>query len=334
MNINQDISGKAFAEIKQLADGHPVFLVTTATEAFVVKAEDSNSTMKVNLSAEVMTFIDPHAASRVLNRREIMAIRNFANANPGSVTETGGTLNQFITAALRPPLPPMPGQRPVSQQTAVMTIMAAKAQLHELEDAANDMLGGDKTKAKIFTKAFNNPNNLKRLGLILAADAFNGNQDRISFDGPGVKVGTLPRLQRIWNPGNVFISDERRRMTVIGLDNFDPASMINQPGPFDKNGYPGVYLRADKAAQRTAMLTGVASDIETLLGPRNRKFSFLQQTRLPANAVQLMEQGMNEGATKILAFLKQKYINGGMDNQMQQRIMAIGWLSRTNFPRL
>lgn len=124
-------------------------------------------------------------------------------------------------------------------------------------------------------------------------------------------------------------------MTVIGLDNFDPNSMINQnPNTFDAMGYPGVYLRADKLGDRTTLLTAVASDIETLLGPRNRKFSFLQQTRLPANAVQLMEQGMKEGADKILQFLKQKYVNGNMGLPMQQRIKAIGWLNRTNFPKI
>jgi hypothetical protein len=335
MNIQQDISNKTFTEIKQLAAGHPVFLVTTSDGVFVIKAENSSSGRLVQFSAEIMNHIDSNAASRVLSRNEVMAIRNFAMGNPGSVIETAGTLNTFITNAMKPPLPPTPGQRfGVPQQTAVFTIMQAKNQLNDIESAAMEALGGDKTKVKLFTKAFNEPKNLKRLGLILAADAFNANQDRINFDGPGVKVGPN-RLQRIWNPGNIFIADEKKRMTVIGLDNFDPNSMINQsPNNFDATDYPGLYLRADKAGDRNTLLTAVASDIELLLGPRNRKFSFLQQTRLPKNAVQLMEQGMKEGADKILAFLKQKYANGNVGLPMTQRLQALGWLNRANFPRL
>lgn len=337
MDINQNISNKTFTEVRQLAAGHPVFLVTTTEDAFVIKAENSGSNKLVGFSAEVMNFVDSNAASRVLTKYEIFAIKNFTNAHADALIEkTPGTLNNFITSATRTPLPPMPGQRgQVNQQTAVWTIMEAKVQLTDIESAAQLALGGDKSLVKVFTKAFNNPANLKRLGIILAADAFNSNEDRVNFAGPGVKVGNLQRMQRIWNPGNIFIADEKRRMTVIGLDNFDPNSMINQnPDNFDPNSYPGVYLRADKAGERNTLLTHIASDIEILLGPRNRKFSFLQQTRLPANAVQLMEQGMQEGADKILQFLKQKYVNGNMGLQMQLRIKSIGWLTRTNFPRI
>lgn len=212
MNINQDISGKTFSEIKQLAAGHPVFLVTTSDDVFVIKVENSSSNKLVSFSAEVMNFIDSNAASRVLNKNEIFAIRNFASANAASLIElTPGTLNNFITLATRPPLPPMPGQRTGAvQQNAVMTIMEAKVQLYDIESAALQALGGDKSKVKLFTKAFNNSSNLKRLGMILAADAFNSNQDRVNFDGPGVKVGTLTDCNEYGIP-EIFSSLMKKR---------------------------------------------------------------------------------------------------------------------------
>lgn len=134
MNINQDISGQTFSEIKQLAPGHPVFLVTTSDDVFVIKAENSSSNKLVSFSAEVMNFIDSNAASRVLKKNEILAIRNFASTNAASLIElTPSTLNNFITLATRPPLPPMPGQRTGTvQQTAVMAIMEAKVQLNDI----------------------------------------------------------------------------------------------------------------------------------------------------------------------------------------------------------
>ena len=47
-----------------------------------------------------------------------------------------------------------------------------------------------------------------------------------------------------------------------------------------------------------------------------------------------IERGLDDGAKKILAYLKAKYANGGIPVAVNQRLQACGWMSRSNFPRL
>jgi hypothetical protein len=115
--------------------------VTATHVVFVIKAENARSAKAVSASADIMSVVDSHAASRVLGKTEIFKIRDFARANP----------------------------------------------------AALGVIGGDKTKAKLFTKAFNTPGAMRRLGIILGADAFNDNQDRVDFvNNGGARVGDPP----------------------------------------------------------------------------------------------------------------------------------------------
>src|SRR5438552_18453927 len=130
MNVRESITTKTIQQINQLAAGHPVFLVTATEDVFVIKAEDARHARAVTASAEIMTFVDPRAASRVLTKAEVFKIRDFANANSGELVEkTPGTLSKSISLALAPPLP---GKG--SQYAAVLTIMEAKVRLNDLRD--------------------------------------------------------------------------------------------------------------------------------------------------------------------------------------------------------
>jgi hypothetical protein len=346
MDIQRNITTTTITGIKQLALGHPVFLLSCNEGAVVLKAEATGLRQGLAMSAEVMSVVEAGSASRVLSKPEIMKIRDFANRTPGALEELNpGSLKQNITDALALPIP---GKGNVAQATWV--VMAPKKDMMDMEEALMDRLAGDKTKVKLFTKALNTGDGLKRLGLILAGDAFNGNQDRINFEGGGINVGDYDsrktknspgdatryfKLKTVQNPKNLFIADDQNRMAFVGLDQFDPNSAISRaPDTFNpKVFYAGVLLRDDKAADRRKMLQDVADDIEALLGPRNRKAFFLQKTRVPKDGVSKMELGMKEGGQKILMHLKQKYAQGGMPIAMKDRLTAIGWYTRVNFPR-
>ncbi|AMY07277.1 hypothetical protein LuPra_00444 [Luteitalea pratensis] len=350
MNIDQSLSANGLQRIRQLAAGHPVFLLTYQDGACVIKADSAGKNKLLKDPIEIMNAIDPHARSRVLGKQELMAIKGWASGNAGNLDEkTPGYLITELGKALLPPLPPMAGQRtPVSQQQSVFIVMPAKQQLMDLKEAGSEALGldadghptvRDKGKVRQLADVFKQHGTLEKLGNILAVDAFNGNQDRINFqDNVQVRSWHGQPMRRMQNIGNFFVGEGGDgRLTVLGLDVFDP---VNQFQDFDRfaetdfDPFPGRALRPDAKPQRQKLAQDVAADLETVLGPRNRKLGFLKQTRLPNDAAIRIERGLDDGAKKILAYLKAKYANGGIPIAISQRLQACGWMSRINFPKL
>ncbi len=338
MSIQDSIKTNNFVSMKQLAPRHPVFLVDLIQGSIVLKAEGTSHNKYVSDPIEIMNVIDPHAQSRVLSKTEIMAVRTWAAGHTNDVEELDqGTLAKYIGDALKPPLPPSPGVR-THQQAAVWLVMPAKQNLRDLGSVGEQMLDGNKTGVREMAKMFSKPGSLEKLGEVIAADAFNGNQDRISFYYPGQKWQEVP-FECIQNVGNFFFGTEGGQSVVLGLDSFDPSNQFKgidaYEGLVDElNQYPGTLLKSSNAAERRSIAQKVANDIETVLGPRNRKIAFAKKTRLPKQAAARIERGIVTGGEKILRFLKQKYAAGGVSRSLQQRLQAIGWLSRSNFPRL
>jgi hypothetical protein len=349
MNIDQPLSANGLQRIKQLSDGHPVFLLTYNDGTCVIKSDGATQSKHLRDPIEIMNAIDPHARSRVVGKQELLAIKSWTAGNPGSLDEKApGYLAAELAKALRPPTPPMPGQRMVSNQQAVFIVMPAKQQLVELKEAGLEALGvdgdghptvRDKGKVRQLAEVFKQPGTLEKLGAILAVDAFNGNQDRVNFeDGVQVKSWHGQPMRRMQNVGNFFVGEGGGgRLTVLGLDVFDPSNQFKDFDTFvetDFDPFPGRIHRPDAAGRRKVLAQEVAQDLETVLGPRNRKFGFLKQTRLPGNAASRIEKGFDDAAKAILSYLKQKYANGGIPIAISRRIEACGWMSRTNFPRL
>jgi hypothetical protein len=343
MDISRPVPTHAIESVTQLADGHPVFLVRLQNGAFVLKAEDSSSNRQVADPASIMNAVDPRAQSRVLKKDEIMRIRDWVAGHPQDVEEqNAGDLLGRLRGALRPPMPMagIPGGM-MPQQNNVIVIMQAKQNLQNLEAAGTAALGGDKTAVKRLATALNQPGGLEKLGEILAADAFTGNQDRVNFEGAG-KMWNGAQLQCLQNPGNVFVGDEQGRPTVLGLDTFDPTNQFSRMEDWqdasDGFFYPGQLLRNDAGNRRAEVIQKVVADIETILGRRNRKIPGARKSRLPADAAQRIDRGMMNGAAKILAHLRQQYAprgihtTGSIPQGLRNKLEACGWLTPANFP--
>ena len=71
MNLNMPIPTQSIQSIRQLAEGHPVFLVNIENGCFVVKAEDTQVNRNLKDQLEIMNVIDPNAFTRVLTKPEI-----------------------------------------------------------------------------------------------------------------------------------------------------------------------------------------------------------------------------------------------------------------------
>lgn len=342
MNIGLPIPAGTIQRIKQLSHGHPVFLVTLTGGACVIKSEGGGNIRTSQLAnpIEIMNAIDAHAPTRVLGPKEMMAIRTWVQGHAADVEEgNAGYLASELAAALRPP---MPGQGP--QYTRVFIVMQAKQNLTDLEseglkgmgrDADGTITVRDKTGVKALHQVFKQPGVLEKLGEIVAADAFNGNQDRVNFNGTGKKWdGQM--LLCLQNPGNIFVGDGGGALTVLGLDVFDPYGSFKDWGTLNEGAeaYPGRILRTDAGAKRLELTRKLAADIERILGPRNRTFAFQKQTRLPVDAVARINRGLETGAAKVLAFMKQKYVGGKIPIGIQLRLKACGWLTPQQFPKV
>jgi hypothetical protein len=332
MNLNMPIPTQSIQGIRQLAEGHPVFLVNLENDCFVVKAEETQVNRNLKDPLEIMNVIDPNSFTRVLTKPELMGLRDWVQRNGDSVEEANhGYMLDKLTGALRPPMPPpVRGAALQRMQTSVWIVMHAKSNLKDLEGAGKKRQDGDKTDVKAIAKALNEPGTLAKLGEIIAADAFNGNQDRVNFEGRGKPwEESGESLECIQNPGNFFVAQQGGKTTVLGLDSFDPTNQFKNLDTFAKASdgfnYPGTILRQDAGPARQALAQKIVNDMGTILGPRNRKIIFARTKRLPPDATARIVRGMQSGALKILNHLKDKYRGRPQSPAFQERLRALGW---------
>lgn len=351
MNIQQSLDMSKISVLKQLAPKHPVFLLDMGNGKCVIKQDNINSNTQAMNPASIMNAIDPSAHSRVLDKRELMGLRTWASSNQHLMdVEDHGYFMQIVGDALRPPTRPtfqrpVPGQRlpmnpGVSQQKGAWTVMQAKENLMDLESAAEKRIGGNKANVKAITEKLRAPGGLEKIGEIIAVDAFNNYGDRVNFDLDGGKRvdGMTERCKCMWNPGNFFVDGNEG---VLGLDAIDPNTEFNNwekmPEIPTGSQYAGRVLRRENGQMRRNIGTLVVHDFELLLGPRNRKGIYKiggATHRLPKDGVMRLVRGMESGGQKILAHLKTRYMNGGVPHGLQRRLNEVGWLNRSNFPRL
>jgi len=324
LDLNSLIEPSSIFAIKALSPGHPVYLLEGWTEGtgLVIKQESTLAAKNVKTNAMIMHAVSRGATAVPLKPAELQALRTWAGANRDS---TGGT-------ALISDL----------GQTGTWLKMKAAQGLIDLKSAANAASAGDKTDVRVIAKALNAPGGLEALGAIIAADAFNSNNDRFAFDGFGGMNWNGARLKCLANVGNVFVSASKSgAMTPIGLDTWDPGSQhkdLRDALNEQMARWPGRMLADAAKAERVAFADMVVDDLETVLGPRNRNLiakAMVGTNRLDKQAKPRVVAGIEAGARKIRDYLKLRY--GPASRQtlpvgLAHRLGAIGWLSRSDFP--
>jgi hypothetical protein len=330
MNIDAPIRAQSIGWISQLAKNHPVYRVDFEEGSLVIKAESISNTRWVKDPIEIMNVIDPAAKTRVIDKQELMALRNWVQVHPEDVEEDNpGNLVTLITEALKPP---MPGPRgPMLMKTCTFIVMGVKRDLMDLQGAADKRILGNKSDVKKIAKALNEPGTLEKLGEIIAADAFNGNNDRINFDAT-LTGATFngQQLECLQNVGNFFFGMEGDQVVAMGLDSLDPTNQFKDMDTFQSAiessfSYSGTILRQDAANQRRVLAMKIVSDFETVLGPRNRKIAFARKERLPKDAPQRIQRGIESGAQKIQSHLKSRFGGRPTSADFAMRLQALGW---------
>jgi len=346
VDIKQPISNLAFERIDQIGS-HLVYKVETSDGAFIMKGDRAvgnnpfnRPSERLNFPIELMNHVDPNGQSRVLTRSELMAVRNWAQQNGMKITMTGGpSFLDMVKDALMPPLPPgMQIKQNTNYQTIAWSIMAVKVNMLDLLSASEHRTkSGSKDQIRRIAAAFKAPGGLEKMGQILAVDAFSGNNDRLQWTPelrPTIGQWNGVTMEIIINPGNVFLAFEQNRDVILGLDSFDPNTQFGNMRDFQTNSlYPGTYLNPAQGPAREKIFKSFCNDVEGLLGPRDRTFSFQKQTRLPIDAARRLATGWKTGSDKVLAFYKAKYAAGKIPFGMVERFKASGWWNNSNFPK-
>jgi hypothetical protein len=290
--------------VKNLQDRHPVFLLVADDGShIVIKQESTNDAESLRRNQLAMQMASRQSRSVILTAPEVQTLNAYVS-------------RRHYIAAYRPESPVPPDvvvlQGFLRRGGTWFKMIEAKG-LVNLSGIARQVLDGDKSGARAMAKAFNSAGGMEALGKIVGADMFNNNADRFLPNVPGK---TFVRksdgsehafsTKALANVGNVMAATTDGKLKAIGLDSWDPSNEyvgdMNRPARADE--WFGALLAPSRAANRLAFAKDICDDLNLLLGPRNRRFDFLQQTRLDSDAPQRLVKGMEAITKKLIAKLE------------------------------
>lgn len=284
--------------VKNLQTGHPVFLIVGYDGShLVVKKESTLDQNNLRRNQLAMQIASPQSRSVVLTSQEVFALsQSVSNAKANAI---------IYRHAVSPDVTDL--DRYLATPGTWFKMKEVKG-LFNLAGAAKDLQDGDKSGVRAMAKALNNSGGLEALGKIVGADMFNNNGDRFTWKGAGVVwIGTEKlELSALVNPGNVMGALSGGQLTMIGLDSWDPngTAQADMGKDVDNSEWLGAILAPDQGSARAEFAKQIAADLETVLGPRNRRFDFLQQTRLNPDAAKRIVKGMESITKKLIARLE------------------------------
>lgn len=301
----------SMVSMSKLSPQRPVYkidyLIDPRTRAsFVVKAEgrkdritndDGTATpvlrhnQQNSLQTSIMLMRDAAQGgrARVLNDREAAAFRSRAEL--------------LLATDL------MADFKAAFQAGSLWILMGLKAGLVDLEGIAQ---GGNVLKASQILLSLRDPENLDRLGRILATDIFLGNSDRFVNDVTG---------KGIQNVSNVFFVEKRTgEFKIKGLDVFDPSrnsalmshtvtrGCERDPSPANVNYWGGPLLKDPIQLQRVAgnALTSLYDELSSVLRNGGIGPGIIRSYEFTPQHTSLVVAGMNAALIVIKASCKQR----------------------------
>lgn len=294
------------------------------TDRVIVKQESSTfSNQDIRMTSFFMAAVDPGAKAIPLTKGELSQLLMWAEGNipyPEIIPGAGDLLSAINGAT--------PGT-PWIKMRAYQVIEADKA--------AMKLGTGDKTDVRFLSGILNAAGGLEKLGMIMAADFFIGNTDRFTYIGDGTRWPPYPAKQEcmlevIANVGNVFVvvDPEQGKGQMSGLDFLDPNGLFRLQNQdvvtVEKSSsktWLGRLLAKDNKKDRMEYVHKAVADLNTVLGPRNRKLPFACKERLPtSSSVNRLNFGIEIGAEKL-----QRTIRGitNLPPALKSRLSVLDW---------
>lgn len=337
LSIKSEFSEADIYLVKTLASGHPVYKIEGwaddhgKIDTLVVKKEDGANSARTHVQSNVMIMnvVDRRARTEMLSPREIDALK--AWCGPRGIG--GFQYPQVAMDIMR-----------YMGSLGSWTKMEFK-NLTMLDSAAASAQDGDKADVRTISRALKKSGGLEKFGEILAVDLFVGSSDRFYYPSSfewntlrkGGKIGLSnpPRFPDkfivMHNMGNVFVaSGANGKGRPIGLEIFDPNNYYRD---FDKSiddnavAWTGSAFLKSNADDLKVWAGYVITDLETALGPRNRKSSHFSSKRLGSNRKARLVKGIYHGEKIMKRNIEgvRKRGNVQMLQGLEDRGAILGW---------
>jgi hypothetical protein len=331
LSLRTPITAEEIYKVTELAPGHPVYQLDGwgdghRIDSIVLKLESGNA-RDVQYAAMMMNIVDRNSTQVVLTPQEMQELKTWAGGGAVPDVDTFRVAQKLATALGQP---------------GSWMKMGLK-QLKTLDDAVGKRLdpnNPDKADVRVIAKALKDSGGLEKLGEIIAADLFNGSNDRFAYPplaGAG-QAGKYPGilLRSVQNVGNVFVAcNGNGSGRPVGLDNYDPFGetrhvegvSAQQMDLSDQTWGGHLFLKRNNVL-REDFAGAVISDLEALLGPRNRKNPFGSQNRLGTARKKRILNGIDSGAKKIhdVFDAARRNANGRqLPVGITRKLAALGW---------
>lgn len=303
--------------IKALHQGHPVFLIVGYDDShLVVKKETTFDKDNLRRNQLSMQIASPQSRSVILTNDEVWALKSAVS------------LIKSYAIIFRTPVPADVTflEQLLGSGGTWFKMKEAKGIIN-LEGAVKQLQQGNKTGVRALSKALNGSGGLEALGKIVGADMFNNNTDRFNWKGGGpVVIGSeTVQMRSLINAGNVMAAMSGGSLTMIGLDSWDPwgADEGDMNANVSHNNWLGTILAPSKGGPRLEFARLIVDDLNELLGPRKRRFDFLQKTRLNPDAPQRIVKGMESITKKLVAKLEASQKRPGAPAGIASRLSVL-----------
>jgi hypothetical protein len=295
-----------------------------AGDRVIVKQESDKFTpADIRASSFFMSQVDPGARAVPLSPADLSQLSRWCDENVPYADLIPGALD------LQSSMNNAPKGAPWIKMKAFRLVESDKAAL---------LRGtGDKTDVRLIASLLNASGGLEKLGMIMAADFFIGNTDRFTYVGDGTRWPPYPArceemLKVTANAGNVFaaIDPDQNKGMISGLDYLDPNGLfrlsetdVAAAETRSDKVWLGRLLRSDNKVERMKYVHLVGQDLNTILGPRNRKLPFSCKDRvpMPSSAIRL-NFGIETGVQKLRQSLRgiTKF-----PDSLKSRMSILGW---------
>lgn len=281
----------------------PVFKVTFEgeEEPIVVKAETKNRGSQEKprsavFASLIMEAVDPKIKFELLTRDEIMEITRVRAECFLPEGRDNVAMNYLHALAEEP--------------SFFLTKLAFIPQLRSLESKLTKVDAKSVQRAEKLVARMSTTPALVQLGKIIAADLFNGNNDRFDTQGNLINLGNV-----------MFEKMGDKSYVPVGLDHLDPhSSVTNLTQSIDLSEWGGHNLKkAGELAVR--VIQSINAKIRQLVPDPSAPQ--LDQSKCGG----ILKAGIEEGANLIRQRLMQIYTAGGMvPGGAAQRMRALGWI--------
>lgn len=345
LTVNQPILENEILDVASVKGGKIFILTGTDGNRIALKAEPKVTGDKIKAVAPVVKAIDPTVKMKPLKQAEVQALKNFTKTYhedykvwetligigyniPESQQERQAMLDLDACLSAYGGCDSKGLSDIAKMEFAQMTTMGIALDLEKSPDDEAIANEARRVFAK-FAKALRKSGGFEKLGTIMAADFFIGNNDRFSENGFGMKVtlyGNKHTLKTITNLGNIIVTKpgKGKKTSMSMLDYMDPNTQwldLTKDLSAIENTAGQWPMRALLDKQGRKKIAGdLVDDLNFILKPKNPRVGYDFCSK---HSVSRVEEGMVDAIRGIRKALSRKAGMGKLMTSYYQALQGV-----------